>query len=423
MSFKFRWNVYADQPHNVALKKDRLPYHLKHTASYFGLLASNFRKTVPVLSRYRENRKKMHVEPVRIESPIALSVSPSEKRTEEVLELLRETGIHKTLVRIPSWESGKLDVFEKFFNLLLKHDIELTVALLQQRDDVFNPSRWQHFLDEVFSRFARTASFFEVGHAWNRTKWGVWSYKEYLKLALPAVSLAKKYSVKLVGPAVIDFEFHLYPPVLKAIPFNKVSSLLYVDRMGAPENLQYGWDTSRKVALLKAVVDGSCGGERDLWITEVNWPLKGTGKYSPASGKPNVSEEEQANYLVRYFILCLTSGFVERIYWWQLVAPGYGLIDSRKKKWRRRPSFYALKTMVSLLEGSTFTGKIPHSEALIFSFCKGKNNFVVCWTNGAPCEHVFTRRIMGILSRDGEEIPFKDERIGIDGSPKYVFIE
>jgi hypothetical protein len=365
----------------------------------------------------------MYAEPVRIESPVALSVSPSEERAGEVLELLKETGVRKTLVRIPSWESGKLDVFEKFFKLLPKYDMELTIALLQQRDDVFNPSRWQHFLEEVFSRFGGDASFFEIGHAWNRTKWGVWSYKEYLKLALPAVSLAEKYSVKLVGPAVIDFEFHLYPPVLNAIPFSKVSSLLYVDRMGAPENLQCGWDTSRKVALLKAVVDGSCGRKRDLWITEVNWPLKGAGKYSPASGKPNVSEEEQANYLVRYFILCLTSGLVERIYWWQLVAPGYGLIDSRKKEWRRRPSYYALKTMVSLLEGSTFTGKIPHPEVMIFSFYKGKNNFVVCWTNGAPCEYVFPRQITGMLSRDGKEISFKDDRIKIDACPKYVFIK
>jgi len=262
MSFKFRWNVYADQPHNVALKKDRLPYHLKHTASYFGLLVSNLRRTVPVLSRYREYRKKMYVEPVKIESPFALSVSPSEERAEEVLESLKEIGVRKTLVRVPSWDSGKLDVFEKFFNLLRKHDIELTIALLQQRDDVLISSSWQRFLEEVFSRFRGTASFFELGHAWNRTKWGVWSYKEYLKLALPALSLAEKYSVKLVGPAVIDFEFHLYPPLLNSIPFYKVSSLLYVDRMGAPENLQYGWDTSKKIALLKAVVDGGsaiCG--------------------------------------------------------------------------------------------------------------------------------------------------------------------
>ena len=113
----------------------------------------------------------MYKEPVRIESPVALSVSPSEERADEVLELLKETGVRKTLVRIPSWERGKLDIFEKFFKLLLKHDIELTIALLQQRDDVFNPSRWQQFLEEVFSRFGGDASFFEIGHAWNRTTW------------------------------------------------------------------------------------------------------------------------------------------------------------------------------------------------------------------------------------------------------------
>lgn len=423
MSFKFHWNVYADQPHNVALRKERLRYHLKHTGSYIGLFASNIRRAAPILSLYREYRKKMYKEPVRIESPFALSVSPSEERAEEVLELLKEIGIHKSLVRIPSWEGDKLDVFEKFFELLFEHRIELTVALLQQRDDVLNPSSWQHFLEDVFYRFRRTSSFFEVGHAWNRTKWGVWSYREYLKLALPAVSLSEKYHVRLVGPAVIDFEFHLYPTVLDAIPYDKVSSLLYVDRMGAPENSQFGWDTSRKVALLKAVVDGSSGRERDLWITEVNWPLKGTGKYSPASGKPNVSEEEQANYLVRYFTLCLASGFVERIYWWQLVAPGYGLIDSRKKEWRKRPSFYAMKTMVALLEGSTFMGKVPHPEAMIFSFCKGKDNFAICWTNGAACDYVFPRHIVRVLSRDGEDMPFKDDQIKIDETPKYVFLE
>jgi hypothetical protein len=109
---------------------------LKHSASYFGLLASNVRRAVPILSLYSEYRKKMYKEPVRLESPVALSVSPSEERAEEVLELLKETGVRKSLVRVPSWESGKLDVFEKFFKLLQKNDIELTVAGLHRS------SRW-----------------------------------------------------------------------------------------------------------------------------------------------------------------------------------------------------------------------------------------------------------------------------------------
>lgn len=423
MSFEFQWNPYADQPHNVAPHKERLKHHLKHAGTYMSLFTSNLRRAAPILANYRQYRKKMYKEQVQISDPFAISVSPSEGREEEVVELLKETNIQKTLVRIPSWERRNLTRFEKFSKLLFARGIELTVALLQNREDVLHPSRWHHFLEEVFSRFGQISSLFEIGHAWNRTKWGVWDYEEYLRLARPAVPLAEKYGVKLVGPAVIDFEFHLYPPVLDVIPFDRVSSLLYVDRVGAPEKKQFGWDTSRKLALLKAVVDGSTRRKHNLWITEVNWPLKGTGKYSPASGKPNVSEEEQADFLVRYYILCVTSGFVERIYWWQLVAPGYGLVDSRDNEWRKRPGFYAMKTMVTYLKESAFLKKIHNPRAKIFSFRKGEEDFVVCWTKGEVCEHLFPGKVVRVVRRDGEEIPRGGDRVKIDGSPIYVFLK
>jgi hypothetical protein len=314
-------------------------------------------------------------------------------------------------------------VYEKFADILLENKVELTGALLQRRDDVLDPSRWKDFVEEVFIRFGKHCAFFEVGHAWNRTKWGVWNYKEYLHLARSAADLAEKYDVKIVGPAVIDFEFHLYPPVLKEIPFDKVSSLLYVDRVGPPEDTQFGWDTATKVALLKATVDVSAIEGRDLWITEVNWPLKDTGKYSPASGKPNVTEERQADYLVRYHILTLASGFVERIYWWQLVAPGYGLIDNRAEGWRKRPSFFAFKTMVAILEGSTFVRKIDFPQAKLFHFVKDGESYVVCWTTGPAFELNFPFPAKRIIDRDGHGESLRDNRILIDGSPKYVFCE
>jgi hypothetical protein len=234
MSFEFRWNEYADQPHNVALRKERFRYHLKHTGSYFSLTGSNLKRAFPVLSLYRKYRKRMYKVPVNIESPFALSISPHKEKPDEVLDFLRETGVQKILVRVPSWEREKLDEYEKFFELLLQNGCEVTAALLQQRDDVVDPLKWQEFLEEVYSRLKESASYFEIGHAWNRTKWGLWNYKEYIQLALIALDLSEKYRLKIIGPAVIDFEFHLYPPVLDAVLFNKVSSLLYVDRMGAP---------------------------------------------------------------------------------------------------------------------------------------------------------------------------------------------
>ncbi|MFC2169238.1 hypothetical protein ACFLRM_01550 [Acidobacteriota bacterium] len=421
MSHLFRWNPYADQPHNVAPRRERLRFHFKHSRSYVSLALSNLQYAVPVLGRYREHWKKMYKEPVDIQSPFALSVSPEKGRNEEVVELLWESGVRKTLFRIPSWEKENLETYDEFFDLLHKKGIELGIALLQRRDDVMNPLQWKDFIEEVFSRFRKFSSFYEIGHAWNRTKWGVWDYKEYIELAYPAISLKEKYRVIIVGPAVIDFEFHLYPAVLNNISFDKISSLLYVDRSGAPENVQFGWSASRKIALLKAIVDVCGGKEVPLWITEVNWPLLGTGKYSPAAGRPNVSEEKQADYLVRYYILCMASGFVERIYWWQMIAPGYGLIDSRGNKWRKRHSFYALKTMIEHLEGSVFIGKIQHPQAFMFSFRKKRDFFIVCWTNREPCDYVFSDRVLRVLDRNGKEVSCFNNLIRIESSPKYVY--
>ncbi len=427
MKETFRWNPYADQPHNVAPKGERLRHHLEHAGSYFSLLFSNLRKLVPGLRLYGKYRKFQYREKVRIVDPFAVAVSPLGNRNEEVVALLEETGVSKTLVRIASWEKNQLEKIEALLDLLKERGINAIFAVLQQRDDVLYLDKWEAFLEEAFSRFRKFSPYFEIGHAWNRTKWGVWDYTEYLRLAERAVSLAKKHDVKLVGPAVIDFEFHLYPPVLKKVPFDVASSLLYVDRVGAPETKQAGWDTSKKLALLRATVD-VCLMDRPLWITEVNWPLKGTGKYSPASGNPNVTEDEQADYLVRYYVLCLATGYVERIYWWQLVAPGYGLIDSREEPWRKRPSFFAFKTMVSFLRDSEFQRTISHSMAEIFVFHREGESFVVIWTKdklhwgkSLDLDSFLLGEVDRIVGREGEDIPVQDGQIEINGSPKYVF--
>jgi hypothetical protein len=243
-----------------------------------------------------------------------------------------------------------------------------------------------------------------------------------LDLARPAVPLAQEFGVKLVGPAVIDFEFHLYPPTLAAIPFDKVSSLLYVDHFGAPENTQAGFSTAKKVALLKASIETSRPKDSRIWITEVNWPLKGTYPYSPASGKPNVTEDEQASYLVRYHAICLASGYVERIYWWQLVAPGYGLIDSRNAAWRKRPAFDALKTTVRWLEASFFLEKVRTPAAEIYMFRKERDSFALGWTRGNPVAYQFPLAVSRVLNRDGRDEAFRPGNpIILEGSPKYVF--
>ncbi len=394
---------------------------MRRAGGYAALLAWNAWKLGPVWLRYRRLRKQMHGRQSEFKKAFGCAVSPVDGREKEILSLLAETGVRQTLVRVPSWEKRGLERIERFIRLLRGEGFDVLAALLQNRDDVLNPAGWRDFLAEAFTRLGPWCSAFEVGHAWNRTKWGVWDYGEYLDLAAPAFGLAAPRGLKLVGPAVIDFEFHLYPPTLAVLPFDIVSSLLYVDRVGAPENGQAGWTAADKVALLKSFVELSTPLRNPLWITEVNWPLQGTGLYSPASGRPNVTEEEQADFLVRYHILCLAGGYIDRIYWWQLIAPGYGLVDSRGDALRRRPAFLAYRTMIEQLEGGVFLGRDPSPWAEVFHFRRGADRLAACWTAGRPREYRFDRPVRRIFDRDGREVKPPASGLQLEGSPRYVY--
>lgn len=429
MSFPFAWNPYADQPHNVAPKSARRRHHLRHAASYVEIAAQNLGRAVPILRRFARTWRSMYTAPVVLRSAFACAVSEAGPRNEEVVSLLRETGVGATLIRVPSWERDDLGRHERFARALRDAGFETTVALLQRRDDVLDPAGWRSFLEEVCARFAGLAPAIEVGHAWNRTKWGVWDHREYLRLAEPAFELAPRRGFRLIGPAVIDFEFHLYPVTLPKLPFDMVSSLLYVDRTGAPENTQFGWSATRKLALLRAVVDACRPGPRaGLWITEVNWPLAGTGSWSPAAGRPNVSEEEQADFLVRYYVLVLASGLADRVFWWQLIAPGYGLMDSRATPWRRRPSFAAFRTLAARLDGAAFIGAkgdARKDNVRCFLFRRGGESFAVAWATRGTAEVEFDGPIKRIIGRDGEDEAARAgvSRITVDGSPRYVVFD
>ncbi|OGD18073.1 MAG: hypothetical protein A2W03_14480 [Candidatus Aminicenantes bacterium RBG_16_63_16] len=421
MSFPFAWNEFADQPHNVAPRRERIRHHLRHAGGYFSMIATDLAVAVPALKRYRDYLKSMHRRPVDIGSAFGLACSHVPGREDEIIGALKSAGIRQTLVRVPSWERDSLARHAAFAALLRGEGLDVVAALLQRRDDVLDPAGWRGFLADAFSALAPSASHFEVGHAWNRTKWGVWDWREYVALAEPALELAPSHGVRLVGPAVIDFEFHLYPPTLRRLAFDKVSSLLYVDRSGAPESAQFGWTMAKKLALWRAVVDQSLLEPRGCWITEFNWPLEGTGRYSPAPGKPSVSEEAQANYLVRYFVIGASSGLVERMYWWQLAAPGYGLIDSREAEWRRRAGYFALETLVRHVEGSRFEGKEAGAPAEVYNFRKGSEEFAVCWTVRGEVEHVFAKAPRLVVGLDGRERPAGPGRaVRIEERPQYV---
>ena len=251
----------------------------------------------------------------------------------------------------------------------------IALALIQDRRAIREQKGWRQMVTLAFDRAHAYADFFEIGHATNRSKWGIWDFREYTRLLDPVrASLIQYPEARITGPACIDFEPHALAALLhllpRDLPFHALSHHLYVDRRGAPENFQGPFDTVGKCALLRAFARTHRFADDRLLLTEVNWPLLGTGPWSPVTSPyetldprqndPSVTEDTYAAYMARYLLLTLASGHVQRVYWWRLAARGFGLIDDTDPAaWRPRPAFFALQTLLQKLSGTTFTQKLP----------------------------------------------------------------
>jgi hypothetical protein len=308
---------------------------------------------------------------------------------------------------------------------------DLSFSLPQDRGLVRDPQRWRGVLDELAARFTPFGRNFQVGQAVNRSKWGIWRYDEYETLLAEADAAFAAYPrVRLLGPAVIDFELYATAALLNmrwrtGLRLDGVASLLYVDRRGAPENTQLGLDTVGKVTLLKAIADTARNSTPGSWITEVNWPLW-EGPHSPAGRTVSVDEETQADYLVRYYLLALCSGLVERVYWWQLVARGYGLVAPQEGgSLRRRPAFDALACLARSLRGATFTGALPAPrDGRLYDFLAADGHRVVVgWSTTPGVRAELPAEPEAAWGRNGAELATPGPTVELTGSPSYYRLQ
>jgi hypothetical protein len=231
--------------------------------------------------------------------------------------------------------------------------------------------------------------------------------------------------VELAGPAVIDFELQVTAALAnrrsEGLHFDVLASLLYVDRRGAPENRQLGFDTVDKVLLLKAIADTGRNTAGRSWITEVNWPLW-EGPHSPAGKTVSVDEPTQADYLVRFYLLALGTGAVERVYWWRLLARGYGLVAPEPDgSLRRRAAWHALRTLIAELEGTTFLGRLAAPDGVwLYRFRRLDDEVVVAWSLEPDRHADLPAPASRAIGRDGDELPPPDgTRILVAPSPVY----
>ena len=357
----FRWDSYSDQPATI----DR---RLKTTLRWRGV-GSVLKKILAVVHLFRPllrtvARKKSllpHTDEFSIGLCVNLERPFQDKKVlsgAQVSAIVDELDLRRIAIRIPLSDIDNLQEYVKFIRNFPEHVV--LVVILQDRYTIEDPRKLETSLDRIFASLSEIVTFYQIGNAVNRLKWGFVTVDEWFEFFKIAWDLRnRKYpELKLLGGAIIDFELLDHCRSLCngfPVRYDGYTSLLYVDRRGAPENRQMGFDLEHKIHLLRCIMENGDKVEPAdprLWITEVNWPLRDTGRYAPALGNTRVGEREQLLFLVRYYLLALATGAVTACYWHQLVAPGYGLIDNRGGVLRKRPAYFGFATLCRLFNGA-----------------------------------------------------------------------
>lgn len=351
MKEPFKWDSYSNQP---ALLKDKLYKKSMRKKEFKSILTTIFTSTIilPISIILMPFVKRKH-----IDSKEFFSIGIDFEKDEQInTKLMEEIGIENILLRIKLWEMEKLPVLKKF--ILKNKDKKITVKILQDRENIENLELLKNNLYKIFKELQTDVDIYEIGSTINRTKWGFFSVDEYNNFFKTAYDLKQEKfnTITIIGSGVIDFEYHFTAHTLfnfTKYKYDGVSSLLYVDRRGAPENTQLGFTLSDKIALLSTMTWLSPKTSNKLYITETNWPISNTAPYAPTSEHECIDEHTYANYMLRYYLLAFASQQVNYVSWHQLIATGYGLIDDRDNIIKRE-AFYTYKFMLENLRNAQF---------------------------------------------------------------------
>ncbi|MEA2027464.1 MAG: hypothetical protein U9N49_00615 [Campylobacterota bacterium] len=346
MSSPFVWDHYSDQPYPIKDRSYKKRMRKKYILDYIKLILTNlfiFPFSIVVMKFFN---KKQKID----KSFYGIGVNLDKGSIQQ--ELIEELGVKSLLIRMLLSDMDRVDEYVAFVKSF-GSDKEIVINILQDREHIDDHELLAQDITTIFRKFSNISKEFQIGNAINRTKWGFFAMEEYLEFykVVQKVRDEEFKDIILIAPSIIDFEYYYTIRTLfnnYGVRYDKSSALLYVDRRGSPYNTQMGiFDTANKINMLYALIRLSPKTQSDaLYITEVNWPISGTAPYAPTSEYECVDEESYSQYMVEYFDIAAKSGKVAKVFWHQLVANGYGLVDTREGKVHKREAFYKFKEMI-----------------------------------------------------------------------------
>lgn len=356
MDKNFPWDYHSDQPH-ILKREDKKALRKGRGLDYFKLIATNLIYFPYLFLKFLfVPNLRLGTNPLPCSQPevgnkfYGLCINLDKGRAQ--YELVEELGVKSLQIRVFLNDIENIDNYINFAKGFGENK-EILITIIQDREHIENHELLKKDITTIFKKFEGIANEFQIGNAINRIKWSFVSMEEYLAFYKTVQNLRdeKFPKVKLIGSAVIDFEYHFSIRTLFngfKVHYDKFSTLLYVDRRGSPYSTQMGiFDFKNKIEFLDTIVKSSKKSENSIYITEANWPLSGTAPYAPTSEKESVSEELYTQYMLEYFEIAKKSQKIEKLFWHQLIAPGYGLVDNRDGKIRKTKAFYTFKKLLN----------------------------------------------------------------------------
>ncbi|MFC1479049.1 hypothetical protein ACFL6F_00480 [Planctomycetota bacterium] len=418
---EFSWDDRSAQPAQIGGKVSNFLRGMKYIFSMVEMGIRNLVHIPGVLSKYRFYRNNPVTRTVS-DSSVGLAVSWDEQNSERIIDACRDLNPGSILVRVLSWQEDTYEPICEFIRGLGFGRDQVVIAVIQDRMCVKEPRIWRERFGRILELFSPAARYFQIGQAPNRKKWGIYSPHEYIRISKESADL-KKDDVDFIGPSTIDFELNYMDMILSKIPkdrFRVVNSLLYVDRRGMPENRQWpSFDLPNKIRAVRAIADRGGFENAPLWITETNWPIEGTGYYCPAGKAVRVNEQEYADFLSRYFLLAYATGIPERIFWWELCARGYGLVDPSEGGFRKRDGYFAFKTVSSLIPGYANSNCMKKKGLYITEFKKSGSSMFGVWHTRKTSSVKLYDPPDSVTSYTGEKVQYTGS-LEVSASPLFI---
>ena len=294
---------------------------------------------------------------------------------------------------------------------------------------------WGDFVYNTVARYGRERGQIKYWEMWNEPNLRKYGYAtglhtindvvRLLAVARAAAKAADPEAVIVLGgitsiwsepPTPHDYDVGPYLRLLhEAGGWNTFDILaIHPYRPGPPEAASWRRDRAQDVEAELRVVDALLAefGYKPVWLTEIAW--------SSYDGFYGVSEEDQASFLVRMYLLALAHPAVQRIFWYDLrddTAPSapyhrpvydrtepeyhFGLLRRAypldpERGDLRKPAFVAYRTMTEILggmipDGVLATGNNPAMPgAWAYRYSGGGRAAVVLWRVTGDAQPVFT---------------------------------